>query len=407
MGETLFLAHRIPFPPNRGDKIRSHHLLKGLARLGPVHVGTFAETEDDRAQEPMLAEVAASHCLPTRKKPLALAGIEAVLTGRPVSLAAFDHAELRAWVAQTLAERPIDTIVVFSGQMAQYVPDSFEGRVIVDLCDVDSAKFEAYAEGGTRVWVNRREGRLLREVEAKIAQRADATLLISENEAELFRSRLPQDCDANARVLGNGVDARFFDPDGAAPHPELANSEGPHFVFTGQMDYQPNEQAALWVIGAFMPVIREAFPSAEFHVVGRAPTSLLLRHSEDPGVRIWGEVPDVRPFLASADCVLAPMTIARGVQNKVLEAMAMARPVMLTKEAATGIDGEDGEHFLIEWAEQEAMSERMQWLLADTTRADAIGNSARDYVCKTMSWDAIYDQLAEIVGQGEKASHAA
>ncbi|WP_319003441.1 TIGR03087 family PEP-CTERM/XrtA system glycosyltransferase [Qipengyuania gaetbuli] len=407
MGETLFLAHRIPFPPNRGDKIRSHHLLKGLARLGPVHVGTFTENADDRAQTGALAEIATSWNAPSRSKPLALAGVEAVLSRRPVSLAAFDDVGLKRWVEETLSARPIDTIFVFSGQMAQYVPDSFTGRVIVDLCDVDSAKFEAYAQNGSRVWINRREGRLLREVEAGIASRADVTLLISENEADLFRHRLEGQKGRDIRVLGNGVDTAFFDPAVVAPNEKIARAPGPHFVFTGQMDYEPNERAALWVIDAFMPAIREHLPTAEFHVVGRSPTDLLRRQAVQPGVRIWGEVPDVRPFLAAADCVLAPMTIARGVQNKVLEAMAMARPVMLTREAATGIDGNDGEHFLIEQAEQGAMTDRMLWLLADGPRGDAIGKSAREFVRERMSWEAVYSELARIVSAKAASSHAA
>ena len=156
MGEILFLAHRVPFPPDRGDKIRSHHLLKGLAKLGPVHVGTFGETSQDMAQKSALALVAKTHALIERTKPLPQAGIEAVLKGKPVSLTAFDHAAMRRYVAKTLGNHRIDTIFVFSGQMGQYIPDSFEGRVVFDMCDVDSAKFAAYAEaveGGLGSWI--------------------------------------------------------------------------------------------------------------------------------------------------------------------------------------------------------------------------------------------------------------
>ena len=142
MGDILFLCHRVPFPPDRGDKIRSHHLLKGLAKLAPVHVGTFAETAQDRDQDTALAGLAASQALVDRDMSLPKAGLCALASGKPVSLPAFADQNLSRWVAQTLARHDIDTLVIFSGQMGQYIPEGFAGRVVVDLCDVDSAKFE-------------------------------------------------------------------------------------------------------------------------------------------------------------------------------------------------------------------------------------------------------------------------
>ena len=273
---TLFLSHRIPFPPDRGDKIRSHHLLRTLAAGGAVHVGTFAETDQDVAQRPALASVAATHWLGRRSKPLPLAGVEALFRGKPVSLTAFDDAQLRRWIAETIKREGIDTIFVFSGQMGQYVPTDFTGRVVVDLCDVDSAKFEAYAKAGERPWLNRREGTLLKREEERLAHRADTTLLITANEADLFRSRLNDMAGVNIRPLGNGIDAAFFDPDAVEPHPAIAGTEGPHFVFTGQMDYRPNVAAAQWVIEHLMPVVRQRFANAHFHIVGRNPVDVLV-----------------------------------------------------------------------------------------------------------------------------------
>ena len=407
MAGTLFLSHRIPFPPDRGDKIRSHHLLRTLAAGGAVHVGTFAETDQDVAQRPALASVAATHWLGRRSKPLPLAGVEALFRGKPVSLTAFDDAQLRRWVAETIKREGIDTIFVFSGQMGQYVPTDFTGRVVVDLCDVDSAKFEAYAKAGERPWLNRREGTLLKREEERLAHRADTTLLITANEADLFRSRLNDMAGVNIRPLGNGIDAAFFDPDAVEPHPAIAGTEGPHFVFTGQMDYRPNVAAAQWVIEHLMPVVRQRFPDACFHIVGRNPVDVLVRHDRQNGIRVWGEVPDVRPFLRAADVVLAPLLIARGVQNKVLEAMAMARPVLLTPEAATGIDAQDGTHFIIERADPAAMLARIDALISNPAHSAQIGSSARDYVLQTSSWPAVLAPLAEIVGRNAGVRDAA
>ncbi len=399
MGGILFLAHRVPFPPDRGDRIRAHHLLKALARLAPVHVGCFAEGSG-REGEAALAELAASCCIVPRRKPLPLAGLEAVLAGKPVSLTAFHSRRLAAWVRETIAARGIDAIVVFSGQMGQYVPADFTGRVVIDLCDVDSAKFEGYAQAGEREWLNAREARLLAAEEERLGQRADATILISEAEAALYRSRLRAPERVDVQVIGNGIDAALFDPVRIAPHPLLAGLPGPHFVFTGQMDYRPNEQAALWAIEAMMPQLRRRYPDALFHVVGRNPTGRLMAHHGLPGVQVWGEVPDVRPLLAAADAVLAPLLIARGVQNKVLEAMAMARPVVLTPDAATGIAAEDGTHWAIVAADPQAMCARLEPLLADPEARTRMGAAARRFVLEHHAWEAMLAPLGAIVGAG-------
>jgi len=398
MREILFLSHRVPFPPDRGDKIRSHHLLKGLARLGRVHVGTFGETPQDMAQKGALRSIAKTHALVERTKSLPFAGVEALLRRAPISVRAFDHIAMRRYVAKTLVNHRIDTIFVFSGQMGQYVPADFPGRVIVDLCDVDSAKFEAYAAAGQRRWINAREGRLLAREEERLAQRAETTLLVSESEAALFRSRLVEPQQANVRALGNGIDAEFFDPAEIPLQPDLEEGEDPQLVFTGQMDYAPNVNAVEWMIENVMPALRRRYSRARFHIVGRAPTAVLkAKHGQD-GVRVWGEVPDVRPYLKSADLVVAPLMIARGVQNKVLEAMAMARPVVLTPGAATGIAARDGEHFAVAAADPAAILARIESLLADPGRARLMGTSARRFVLETMSWDTVYDQLAELLG---------
>lgn len=408
MGDILFLAHRVPFPPNRGDKIRSANLLRKLARIAPVHVGCFAENDEDRAGAADVDAIAVSHCVVDRKKPLILAGVEAVLAGKPVSLTAFHSPRLEQWVQETLARQAIDTIVIFSGQMGQYVPAAFEGRVIIDLCDVDSAKFENYAASGQRVWLNSREGRRLAKEEERLAQRADATVLISANEAQLFTSRLVEPAKANVQVIGNGIDARFFDPQHTLPHPEIGSRKGPHFVFTGQMDYSPNETAALWAVEHFLPVVRSRFPEAELHIVGRNPTKALLARKGVAGLTVWGEVPDVRPFLAAATCVVAPLQIARGVQNKVLEAMAMARPVLVTPQAATGIDAKNGAHWLKCDADPQAMCERIEALLAHPPTAANLGLAARQFVLDHHDWDAMLAPLEALVrGEGEGARNAA
>ncbi len=405
--EILFLAHRVPFPPNRGDKIRAHHLLRQLAALAPVHVGCLAESAEDRAGIVELARIAQSHCAPARRKPLVLAGLEAVARGKPVSLTAFHSPTLARWVRRTLQTRPIGAVVVFSGQMGQYVPADFAGRVVIDLCDVDSVKFANYAEAGEQIWLNRREARLLAREEERLGQRADATVLISDAEAALYRSRLSAPHTVRINVIGNGIDAALFDPAAVPPHPVLAAGPGPHFVFTGQMDYRPNEQAALWAIAHLLPALQAHWPTAAVHIVGRSPTRALLALDGHEGAHVWGEVPDVRPFLAAADAVIAPLMIARGVQNKVLEAMAMARPVLLTPEAATGIAARDGAEWLVAPADAFAMARRAADVLAEPAQAQAMGRAARTFVLAHHVWPAMLAPLQALVTGADAPTTAA
>jgi sugar transferase (PEP-CTERM/EpsH1 system associated) len=399
----------MPFPPDRGDKIRSSHVLKYLASLSPVHVATFAESDADLAQESTLAALTASHCLVRRTKPLPLAGAEALLRRLPVSITAFHSVRLQDYVNRVLAERPIAAIYVFSGQMGQYVPASFTGQVLLDFVDVDSAKFEAYAAtaSGPRAWIDAREGRLLRAEEARLARRADCSLFVSEEEAALFRSRQsPGNCDL--RALRNGIDCAVFDPAGVEPEAALTVLPVPRLIFTGQMDYAPNIAAASRAISRLLPAIRAELPDASLHIVGRNPPEVLKAHHGHNGCHVWGEVADIRTWLAGADLALVPLEIARGVQNKVLEAMAMALPVVLTPGAATGIGASDGEHLAITESDA-ALVARVLDLARDPTAARELGQRARRYVAENLGWPASLAPLINLLhGKDDAASrHAA
>jgi polysaccharide biosynthesis protein PslH len=389
MGEILFLCHRIPWPADRGDKIRSHWMLRRLASIAPVHVGSFAEDARDAGFVSDLAALAKTHHIAMRTKPNWRAGVEALAKCVPVSVAAFHDAGLAEWVRATLVAHPIDSIVVFSGQMAQYIPADFKGRIIMDFVDVDSAKFESYAASGNPLmrWVNAREGRMLAVMEAKVAARADASFLVSEAEAALFRARSGA---SNVAALSNGIDCVFYDPEAAFECLPAAN--GPRLVFTGQMDYRPNVEAVESFAREVLPIIRQSHPTAEFLIVGRQPTAAVMALSSLPGVTVTGAVDDVRTYLAAADLVVAPLRIARGIQNKVLEAMAMARPVLASTAAAEGIHATDGVHFCV--AANPAEEARMATeLLADAPRRAMMGHSARAHVHTHYGWQAALDPL--------------
>lgn len=393
MGELLFLAHRIPFPPDRGDKIRSHAILKALAARGPVHVATFGETEADMAAEADLSAIAASHLLVRRTISNLRAGLNALPSGKPVSLTAFDSQDIRHYVARLLATRPIDAIFVFSGQMAQFIPPSFAGRVVIDFVDMDSAKFAAYAKAtaGPMKLVHAREARLLGAFERQMARRAQLSLFCSPTEVAEFRLGLgdPQVC---VNPVVNGIDTVFYDPVGVGPAP-YAGEAGPHLVFTGQMDYAPNVDAVIHFAEAVLPAVQKQLPEARFHIVGRNPAPAVRALEGRAGVHVVGAVDDIRPWIGSADMVVAPLRIARGIQNKVLEAMAMARPVIASGAAAEGIVAQSGAHFMVA-RDDTAMIDAICALAVDRGRAAAIGAAARAHMLKHYQWDA---QLAPLL----------
>ncbi len=392
MREILFLAHRIPWPADRGDKIRSHHILKRLCEMAPVHVSTFADDERDMGFVGAMDGILASSHVEIRNKPQWQAGVDALLTGQPVSVCSFGSGSMQDWVDGLLASGRISHIFCFSGQMAQYVPASFNGRFIMDFVDVDSAKFESYANEGNPLmrWINAREGRLLGDLEREVARRADASLLVSEAEADLFRTRTGA---TNVSTLGNGIDTVFYDPTAKFKklHPAYPD---PLIVFTGQMDYRPNIEAVTDFATNAMPAIRAAHPETSFAIVGRNPTPAVSALSALPGVQVTGAVDDVRTWLAGADVVVAPLRIARGIQNKVLEAMAMAKPVVASTAAAEGIAATNGTHYFVE-ADVEAEANRVIALLSDASISRKTGKSARAHVIEHYSWAG---QLAPLDG---------
>lgn len=385
MHEILFLAHRVPWPPDRGDKIRSFHILKKLRSMAPVHVGAFADdARDIECAEAERAGLASLH-VELRDKPSWFSGIEALASGKPVSLTAFGSKAMQHWVKARIGSGTISHIFVFSGQMAQYVPADFDGRFVMDFVDVDSTKFESYSDEGNALmrWVHGREGKKLARFEAEIAKRADASLFVSEAEAQLFRKRSGA---KRVQALGNGIDTAFYDPATKFKklHPVFPD---PLIVFTGQMDYRPNIEAVTDFAHNAFPAIRAAHPETTFAIVGRNPTQAVVDLSMLPGVMVTGEVPDVRTWLVGADVVVAPLRIARGIQNKVLEAMAMARPVVASSAAAEGIDARDGEHFRIAHSVTEE-ADIVNALLADNDERAKIGAAARAHVMQHYGWDA-------------------
>lgn len=399
MGDILFLAHRIPYPPNRGDKIRSFNILKRLCELGTVHVATFADDDEDLVHADALREMVGSLHIEKRSVSKPVGAARALLTGKPISLTLFDSKGIRSFVDQLIQSKSIDTVFVFSGQMAQFVPElPPEIRFIMDFGDVDSAKFASYSKSGDPVmrYVHAREAKILAAFEDAMAQRADCSLFVTDAEAGLFRSATGLGVQ-NVKALENGINCDFFDP--TADFPKLTTAIGPLVIFTGQMDYRPNIDAVVSFARDVLPTIHAEHPHAQFAIVGRNPAPEVQALDRLEGVQVTGAVDDIRSWVAAADVVVAPLRIARGIQNKVLEAMAMARPVVASRLAFEGIDAVPRRDLLVaNTPAQEA--ELVVQLLNNVSDADALGRAARKRMMDRYRWDQTLAPLADLIGRG-------
>jgi polysaccharide biosynthesis protein PslH len=391
MGKLLYLVHRLPYPPNKGDKVRSFHLLKHLTQEHRVFLGTFI---DDPADEAYLDTVRAlcpdlfvARLQPRRAKLRSLLGL---LTGQSLSQHYYQNAGLQRWVQQTLAEHDIDAVVIFSSVMAQYIKTQSAPPMLVDFVDVDSAKWTQYAADHRwpLSWLYRREGERLLAYERSVAQRAQHSFFVTDNEANLFKRLAPENA-SKVDAISNGVDAEFFSPDPDRPSPfGNAVNQAPQIplVFTGAMDYWPNIDAVTWFVADMLPSLRQQWPQLCFYIVGRSPPPA-VQALAGPGVVVTGTVPDVRPYLQHAAVVVAPLRVARGIQNKILEAMAMARPVVASESCAQAIHAETGTDLLDATSPADFITQ-ISALLASAEHSARVGAAGRNRVLSDYSWFA-------------------
>lgn len=396
MRDLLYLTHRIPFPPNKGDKIRAYHVLRYLQRHFRVHLGSFIDDAADQAHAGHLAADCASSCFVSLHPRMArLASLPALWRGEALSIAYYRHPALRDWVGATLSRHPIDIAMAFSGPMAQYLPARTpRGPLhrVLDLVDVDSEKWQNYADH--RRWplsvLYRREGRRLLAFERAAARGFDQVLLVSRAEAALFRLRASESAHKTG-YFNNGVDSSYFAPQTASPDPY---DRARVLVFTGAMDYPPNVEAVIWMAGRVMPALRQEFPDLQFHIVGSRPSPAVQALARQPGIHVSGTVPDIRPYLHHAALAVAPLQIARGVQNKVLEAMAMGKLVIATPQALEGISAVPGRDLI----SAAGAAEFIHHIRNQLRNPDDLGADARQRVLDDYQWGNNLQRLGVVLG---------
>ena len=340
MGNLLFLVHRIPYPPNKGDKIRSYHFLKYLSHHFNIFLGAFVDDPEDLAYvEQVKAYCSDVKLIEINPRLRTIVSAKGLLTGSSLSVPYYDISPMYDWVNATVEQHQIKKAFIFSSVMAQFVTRYKNMEVIADFVDIDSDKWRQYAEKKSWPisWVYSRESKRLFDYEMDVTKRSNQVLFVSEKEAELFKT-FSGELASKVDFVNNGVDIDFFTPSESFANPYKGNETA--IVFTGAMDYWANVDAVVWFVEKVLPELRAKKDGLVFYIVGSKPSAQVRALQADNGVVVTGRVDDMRPYLQFADVIVAPLRIARGIQNKVLEAMAMGKPIVASPQAMEGIDAD-------------------------------------------------------------------
>lgn len=395
MKNVLYLTHRVPYPPNRGDRIRTYNIIRFLGQRCNLHVVTFAEEEP--AADTL--EELSKHCESVSVIPIGrtrwVSAAVSFATGGTVTEGLFRSEPFMAAVTGLAAGVHFDAVLASSSGVARYLDNNAlnGARRWVDLIDVDSRKWLDYATTSNPLvaQVYKREGVRLREIEKRLASGCERLTVVTDAEVEEFRSFSQA---GQVSAVTNGVDLDFFErPD--------THDEQQKCVFVGVLNYKPNVDGVIWFCQNVWPQVREAHPAARFEIVGRDPAPEVAALGEIDGVDVVGPVDDIRPHLWSASAIVTPMLISRGVQNKVLEAFAAARPLVSSPAPLVGLDIEVGRHAMRAEGPSEWVS-NIDRLFTDTSLRARMGQDARQWVVAHHNWDVCLEEFSELIADAAK-----
>jgi polysaccharide biosynthesis protein PslH len=390
---VLYLTHRVPYPPNRGDRIRSYHTLRFLAARADVDLACLADepaSDDCRKALAGLCRRVAIVPLPRRLR--WLRAFQSLARGRSATEGLFRSAALSDTLRTWAGDTHYDAAIAFCSSMAQYldVPGLQSRRRLVDLVDIDSQKWFDYADRAAPParWLFRCEGRRVRRLEQQLAQTADALTVVSSAEANLLRGFSPP---APVHAIPNGVDLDYFQPG-----PDGAVAADPTCVFVGALDYRANIDGITWFCEAVWPQVLARIPTAKLAIVGRRPVASIKQLSLHRGIEVIADVPDVRPYLRRARLVVVPLRIARGIQNKVLEALAVGKPVIASPQALEGLEVFPGEHIIQADAPLQWVAEIAK-LMDDDRECLVLGAAGRAFACAHHHWHICLQPLEQLL----------
>ena len=451
--KILYIAHRIPYPPDKGDKIRSFNEIKYLSQRHEIHLACLADDPKDLKYEDDLKNYCkATNVILINPKLAKLKSSASLFSTKPLSVSYFYSRKLQQTVDQLLSTNHYDAIFCFSSPMAEYVFRSWvlspqpivhgqktneyqpstmdqQPKLIMDFVDVDSDKWAQYSKYARfpKSWIYALEGRRLADYERNVAENFDHSIFVTEAEEKIFKDKNPN--IQNVCVISNGVDLDYFSPNylhqestidqrpsanerGSSTitqHPATINQQQssinqppasslqqPVIVFTGAMDYYANVDGVVWFTKEILPLIKKQIPEIRFYIVGSNPTKEVLSLSDNNDVTVTGYVPDSREYLNKATVVVVPLRIARGIQNKILEAMAMGIPVVATPQAFEGIEAKPGRDLIL-GEDVEKVAEGVIKLIKKVSLRKSLGDNARRIIEKNYCWAKNLEKLDNIL----------
>lgn len=383
----LFLSQRVPYPPNRGDKITTWRLIERMSRAHEVVSVAFAhDAKDLAAARELDAKGIPCHAFPYDQRKAKLRSLPLLATRTPLTLGVYGSRALQAKVDELI--RGCDMAYAYSSSMGAFLEKHSSKPRVMHFGELDSDKWRQYAERARfpMSWVYAREQRTLLEFEARIAKSFTQNVFCTPLEEKIFHEQIPR---APSLVLRNGVDLDFFRPASSPPEPA-------HIAFTGVMNYFPNVDGCVWFAREILPIVRRSVPAARFTIVGAHPTREVSALAGIPGVTVTGFVDDTRTHLHKAQLSVAPLRIARGIQNKVLEALALGLPVVGTTCATQGVDGVPERDYRVR-DDAEGFARAVVELLQDPGAAAELGRRGRRFVEQQYDWEVVFEPLDRLL----------
>jgi polysaccharide biosynthesis protein PslH len=398
MMRIFYVCRRVPFPPDRGDKIATFNEIRHLSTKHEVHVFCLADGARDLDNIAGLGEYAESiTAVPVNASAIRLRALKALFVGKSLSVAALNEPKLHAAIRRKAEELKPDLIMVYSCNVAQFAEPFPHLPRIMQFGDLDSLRWGQYAERSTPPfnWLYRVEQRRFLAYERHIARTFSHALVHTQVEKRDFERLIP---GVPVSLVGNGVDLDRFRSSGRPKRPAS-------LVFTGVMDYLPNVDAVVWFCNEVLPIVQAQVPAAHLTICGSRPAAAVRRLAKRRGVTVTGPVPDTRPYLDRAEVFVAPLRMGRGVQNKLLEALAMGLPCVASTAAWSGTVVPRGEGILAA-DERTEFAERIVRLLQDREFRAEMAGKARAAAETHYRWERPMAQLDRVIAAAAPSQSA-